>query len=284
MSKPKTKEWKFIGKTVLDWVAQAYPSASPTDAWKYKDRLNTWLEYLDVTDSEFVEGYKRAKDKHEWAKSVGFKAVAFYNDRLNKGYATNTARAEVSTVRAFCRDNCVQLILARKKIAKAKPSVGEHEFSREELAKMFYVADVRDKAVLSTAVSLGYSVEDFAALPRDLIESLANKAIEQKIDFIGFDYERKKTGVISRSHLTPESRDSLKAWFEYIDKKRELGGKPKSPYVWCNGDNGYLSEQALNDIVKSLVTKANITTTGKIRFHLLRKFLMNALHDCGFSD
>jgi hypothetical protein len=40
---------------------------------------------------------------------------------------------------------------------------------------MFYVADVRGKADLSIAISLGFSVEDFSELKRD---------------FIGFDYER----------------------------------------------------------------------------------------------
>lgn len=283
--KPKTKEWKFITDLTLKWVKESYPNADVVSSWKYRDRINTFFEYLGVTDSEFVEGYKRATDKHEWAKSTGIKAISFYNDRVQKGYATNTVRAEVSTVRAFCRDNAITLILARKKIAKAKSAKGEHEFTREELSKMFYVADVRDKAILSTAVSLGFSIEDFSDLPRNLIESLVQKATEEKIDFIGFDYERKKTGVESRSHLTPEARDSLKQWFEYIDKKRESDEKLKSEYVWCNGGNGdHLTAQALNDVIKNLVTKANITTTGKIRFHLLRKFFMNALHDAGFSD
>jgi hypothetical protein len=111
-----------------------------------------------------------------------------------------------------------------------------------------------------------------------------NKAISEKIDFIGFDYERGKTGVESRSHLTPEARDSLKEWFAYIDKKRESEGKGKSKYVFPNGNAEHLSDQAINDIIKDLITKANITTTGKVRFHLIRKFLMNALHDSGFSD
>jgi hypothetical protein len=162
--------------------------------------------------------------------------------------------------------------------------MGEHEFNREELAKMFHIADIRDKAILATSVSLGFSVEDFAELPREQIENLVNKAISEKIDFIGFDYERGKTGVESRSHLTPEAVQSLKEWFEYIDKKRETEGKGKSKYVFPNGNDEHLSDQAINDIIKDLIKKANITTTGKIRFHLMRKFLMNALHDAGFSD
>jgi DNA-binding transcriptional MerR regulator len=183
---------------------------------------------------------------------------------------------------------------------KPERAKNEHEFNREELAKMYHVADVRDKAILSCAVSLGFSVEDFAELERAQIESLVNKAISEKIDFLGFDAQRGKTKVESRSHLTPEARDSLKEWFEYIDKKRESEDieemkerkegrenkslKGKSKYVFPNGNSEHLSTHALNDVIKKLVEKANIITTGKIRFHLLRKFLMNALHDSGFDD
>jgi hypothetical protein len=96
--------------------------------------------------------------------------------------------------------------------------------------------------------------------------------------------ERGKTGVASRSHLTPEAVSSLKAWFIYIDKVRAEKGLHKSEWVWCNGNGSYLSEQTINDILKDLVDKANISVTGKIKFHLLRKFLMSALHDSGFDS
>jgi site-specific recombinase XerD len=279
----KSEKWSKIGTITEEWVKASYPNATTQDKWRMKDRLNAFLEFLNVTDSELIKTYKQAKDKSEWAKRTGQKVVEFYNE-FTKTYAINTARAYVSAARAFCRDNCQILIIQRRKISKPKKAMGEHEFNREELAKMYHVADLRDKAILATAVSLGFSVEDFAELPREQIENLVNKAISEKIDFIGFDYERGKTGVESRSHLTPEARDSLKEWFAYIDKKRECEGKGKSKYVFPNGNSEHLTDQAINDIIKDLIKKANITTTGKIRFHLIRKFLMNALHDAGFDD
>ena len=282
MSREHTKKWNKIGSITENWVNTSYANASAQTKWKYKNRMNMFLEFLGVTDAEFIEGYKRVKDRHEWAKQMGLKAVAYYNKRVSEGYATNTVRAEVSSVRAFCRDNATTLLIPRRKIAKAKAAKGEHEFTREELAKMFYVGDVRAKAILATEVSLGFSVKDFAELKRDLIESLVNKALREKIEFIGFDYERGKTGVESRSQLTPEAVNSLKAWFEYVDQYRVEKGLSKSEWVWANGNGNHLDPQTLNDVIKDLVTKANITTTGNVRFHLLRKFLMNALHDASF--
>lgn len=279
----KSEKWTKVGEITEKWVKDTYPRYKAQDLWQAKDRLNTFLEFVNVTDSEFVEAYKRTQDKTEWAKNTGKKVIEYYNQLLKK-YAVNTSRSYVSTARAFCRDTCQSLIIQRKRIAKPERAKNEHEFTREELAKMYHVADVRDKAILSLAVSLGFSIEDFAELPREQIESLVNKANAEKIDFIGFDTQRGKTKVESRSHLTPEARDSLKEWFAYIDKKRESEGKDKSKYVFPNGDSEHLSDQAINDIIKDLIKKANIVTTGKIRFHLLRKFLMNALHDSGFDD
>jgi site-specific recombinase XerD len=284
MSREPKKAMDKITAITENWIKASYSNATVQDIWKYKNRMNDFLEFAGLTDSEFLEGYKRSKDRVEWSKQIGLKVVAFYNKRVQEGYATNTARAEVSTIRAFCRDNATTLILPRRKIAKAKSAKGEHEFTRDELAKMFYIGDVRAKAILSTGVSLGFAIQDFSELKREQIESLVDKSINEKIDFIGFDYERGKTGVESRSHLTPEAVNSLKAWFIYIDAKRAEKGLEKSKYVFCNGNGSFLNEQTVNDILKDLVTKANISVTGKIKFHLLRKFLMNALHDAGFSD
>lgn len=294
-----SEKWTRIGKIAEKWVQDTYPNYKSQDVWKTKYRLNACLEYLNMTDSEFVEAYNRTQDKTQWARNTGSKVVEIYHE-LTKKYAVNTARSTVSSVRAFARDTCQSLIIPHKRIAKPERAKNEHEFNREELAKMYHVADVRDKAILSCAVSLGFSVEDFAELERAQIESLVNKAISEKIDFLGFDAQRGKTKVESRSHLTPEARDSLREWFAYIDKKRESEDieemkerkegrknkllKGRSKFVFPNGNSEHLSTHALNDVIKKLVEKANITTTGKIRFHLLRKFLMNALHDSGFDD
>lgn len=277
-------QMNHISELTEKWVAASYAGASNHDIYSHKFRVDMFLEYLGMTDKDFIESHKRSKDRMEWAKQTGLKVVAYYSNRVSQGLSTNTVRAEVSSIRAFCRDNATTLLVPRRKIAKAKSAKGEHEFTLPELQQMFYVGDVRGKAVLSTAVSLGYSVEDFSELKREYIESLVNKAQMEKIDFLGFDYERGKTGVESRSHLTPEAVSSLNAWFEFIDKKRAEKGLEKSEFVWCNGNGGHLNEQTLNDIIKDLVKSANIVVTGKMKFHLIRKFLMSALHDAGFDS
>jgi len=282
--KRQKKVWSKIGEITTQWIKECYPTSNAQSIWKYKDRLNSWFEFLKMTDAEFIEDFKRSVDKYQWARDTGTKIVAFYNSMIQGGYSVNTGRNYASSARAFSRDMCTPLMVRRGKIAKAESSSGEHEFSRIELAKMFYVGDVRGKAVLATAVALGFSIEDFSELKRDFIESLVTKSLTEKIDFVGFSYKRGKTNVESRSHTTPEMANSLKSWFEYIDAKRAEKGLPKSEWVWCNGNHGHLNAQTLNDIIKDLVKKANVAVTGSIRFHLLRKYVMSTVHTAGFSS
>jgi len=95
MSREHVKKWNQIGAITENWVKASYANASTQSKWKYKDRMNAFLEFLCVTDAEFIESYKRASDRLEWAKKTGQKAIAFYNKRVSEGYATNTVRAEV---------------------------------------------------------------------------------------------------------------------------------------------------------------------------------------------
>ena len=242
-----------------------------------------FCEWAHTTDVELVQEYKSAEDKEAWAKKTGALLVKWYNWMLKdypckerggrvfkKGLATNTARARVSSARAFFRNQCRPVIVRRGAIARAKPALGEHEFTQEELRKMFFFADTRGKAVLSTAISLGWGAKDFVDLRRSFIEPFLEKEA-----FTGFLYERGKTGAISRSHLTPEAIECLKTWFEIADE---------SEYVWPNsGGKKHITQDTLNNIVKDAVEKAGIKTTGNVHFHLLRKFLISQLSNEGLN-
>ncbi len=81
MSREHIKKWNFIGSITENWVKTSYANASTQTKWKYKDRMNMFLEFLGATDGEFIEAYKRTDDRHEWAKRMGLKVIAFYNGR-----------------------------------------------------------------------------------------------------------------------------------------------------------------------------------------------------------
>jgi hypothetical protein len=95
--------------------------------------------------------------------------------------------------------------------------------------------------------------------------------------FIGFTHVRGKTGATSRSHLTSEAVESLKAYLDITPKGAE--------YLWANGSlNDHLTGDTLNNILRDLVAKADIQTIGTVHFHLVRKFTMSTLSSAGIGD
>jgi site-specific recombinase XerD len=260
----------------------------PTEQWlkqynqdsaKRKNRramafLCAWLKKNDV---ELITEYKQSTDKEEWAKQTGQRLVEWVNWLLQNGYMVNSARAFVGDVRAFFTYHCRPVKIGRRKIPKQQVATGEHEFSQTELRKMFHYADVRGKAILSTAVALGWSADDFLNLKRSEIEGLVSKALVERQQFIGFTHVRGKTGAESRSHLTPEAIESLKAYLDITPKG--------AVYLWANGAlTDHLTNDTLNNILSDLVEKASIQTIGTVHFHLIRKFTMSTLSSAGIGD
>jgi len=63
----KTKIWAKIGKLTDDWITASYATATKPVVWKLHNVMNDFLEFVGLTDSEFIETYKRAADKLEWS-------------------------------------------------------------------------------------------------------------------------------------------------------------------------------------------------------------------------
>jgi len=244
---------------------------------KLRRNMAFFCAWVQKTDSQLVAEYKETANKEEWAKNMGNKVVEWFHWLRENKYEINSARAFIGNVRAFFSYHCRPVKIGRRKIPKQQVAKGEHEFNVLELRKMFHYADVRGKAILSTAVSLGWASDDFLSLKRKDIEVLVEKAIADKMDFIGFTQTRGKTGATVRSHLTPEAVESLRAYLDITPKDAE--------YLWCNGSaTNSITNDTLNNIVKDMVEKAGIKTIGTVRFHLIRKFTMSALAGAGINE
>lgn len=267
-----------MGKVIDEWLSE-YSKKSTKQLWNR--RIQIFLEWCGKSDDELIKEFQSAEDKRQWAKETGNLLLTFQNYLLNdyprhdkhgkvvgKGLKANTVRGIVSAARAFFSSQCLPVSIKRGRIVEAEMAYGEHEFTQDELRRMFYYADVRGKAILSLAVALGWSAEDFVELPRETIEPLLDHP-----PFTGFWFKRGKTGAPCRGHLTPEAAESLRAWFNIA---------PKNEYVWPSIGNGFckgkpISQDTLNDELKRLAKNANIKPKGRIRFHLLRKFLYTQL-------
>ncbi|MGD9130260.1 MAG: tyrosine-type recombinase/integrase [Candidatus Bathyarchaeota archaeon] len=269
----RISESKYLGEPTANWLSEY---SSRDTVYSHCNRFEQFLQAIDKTDVQIVTEYKQATDKDQFAKEYGKVVLKYYHDYITKGYSSNTARSATSSIRAFFTSQTTSLRIKRRSIRKTRRAQNQHTFTQAELKKMFYVADIRDKAILSTGVSLGYASKDFLGLKRQFIESLVRKAEKNKTEFIAFEYSRGKTNEPAFSFLTPEAVSSLSAYLEISNKNSE--------WLWHNHmAENHITNRALNDIIQKLARKANITTTGKISFHLLRKFLMSSSVESGFN-
>ena len=185
-----------------------------------------------------------------------------YRDALTKyvaslsGLNNNTARGRITSVRSFFSSEATSIVLQRGKIPSQQMAMNEHRFNHEELHQMWLVADLQGKAILSTTVSLGWSVGDILELERGFIEK--NLAFEDKDGYVTFDYLRKKTKTRARGILNPCAVHDLRNWLKVSSKKKSL---------WNTRTLG-----GMNYWIKSLVESAGIKPNGTVRFHLLRKY------------
>jgi site-specific recombinase XerD len=277
-----------MGKPIDNWLKEMKESARS----RYLARFNEFLEWTGKTDVELVQEYRQATDKDAWTRKWGSIVLQYYQARLSAGYSVNSARADSVAPRSFFSSQCQEVKIQRGKIAKAQIATGEHSFTQDELKKMFHYGDVKQKAILATAVSLGWSSIDFLSLERSFIEPYVKKAREEKLEFVQFIYARQKTDETAICHLMPEAIESLDAYLKTTPrqannkKKANKQKKQDAKFLWYSPSNydEPLTNKALNDILKGMVKQASIMTTGDVKFNLLRKFTFSTLQRLGMTE
>lgn len=245
-------------------------------------KLKMFCEWLGKTPKQIIAEYAKARKEldtlQNWRRDTKNQIDAFYNYlKTEKGYKINTARSTPLGILRFLHSHCEILEGATDDFDAPQLPENEFVFKQEHLRKMFYYADTEEKAILSCAVSLGYSSVDFLELETEKLKNLVTQAKTEHRDLIGFiGKTRQKTSVQPRSFLTSEAIESLSEYLKLLETK--YGKLPK--YLLANGKpDTHITNQGLNKKIQRLVKKANIETYGKdVKFHCVgRKFLYTHL-------
>jgi site-specific recombinase XerD len=277
-----------VSRTFIDSVLKDSNVNNPKEEWlkeiketsrhRYAMRFDEFCQWVQKSPEQLFKQYKDSSDKEAWAKAMGSIIVQYYQARLSAGYSINSARADTVAPRSFFSSQCQEVKIAKGKIAKAQIATGEHSFTQDELKKMFHFGDVKSKAILSTAVSLGWSSIDFLSLEVNFIKPFIEKAKTEKSDFVQFIYTRQKTDETAICHLMPEAIESLDAYLKTVPEDAK--------FLWYSPSNHNepLTNKALNDQLKSMVQQASTLVTGDIKFNLLRKFTFSTLQRYGMTE
>jgi hypothetical protein len=267
-----------MGKRLENWLSKASSEQTRTD-WKLR-----WIKFVNWVTSEVnplttkpylsckvEEVDDRIREDFEKMPSHLFQdkwrdiLTKYYLDKRN--IKPNTAVSYIASVRSFFSNETTSIKLQKGKLPRIELAMGEHRFTLQELRQMWLVSDIEGKARLSTVVSLGWSVGDFAKLQTQFIREVLDHVDDD--GFCAFDYRRGKTKARIRGVLNPNAVKDLYTHLNQVPENQR--------YLW-----NAKSKEGLNYWIKSLCKQARIKENGTIRFHLIRKYVFDVVAStCG---
>jgi integrase len=179
----------------------------------------------------------------------------------------NAINTVLTAIQSFCIYLEKPLLLKGKRVG-VEDDTHSHYFSNGDLGTMYDVCDWKGKAIIATACSLGWEVSDFLGLDRGMVEAHIKRAESEGKEYIYFPQTRTKTNVPRLAVLNPLAIKSLKEWLA-INPTKTLFDMTKS---------------GITKFMKATAKKANINTTGTVRFHRIRAWTFNSLIKAGFSE
>jgi integrase len=234
--------------------------------------LELFFEYLHEDPTVVLkDAQKRSKvESFKERNYYGFKIEEFYkwltNEQTDRpAYEHNSARVYCGAVESLFRFYNVSNLEVSGDIHKVVSGLRCYVPTITEFRKMYAVADLRSKVVLSLGLDLGWRAEDFLEVRKDDVNLTATEP--QSTDRI-----TQKNKEPAHSFISMETLELLKLYIPTL--------KPDSQYLFPNGNGGHITETALNDILKKLVEKAQIQTGNKtFTFHGFRKRLLSQAVD-----
>jgi integrase len=197
----------------------------------------------------------------------------FHNHLLEQGYSTNTARNLTIGIRQLFRFYQMPVqIRAGSKVTKTVKTSRSFPLRIEHIRKMYAVADLRERVILSMATDLGLRISDFIKIKKDELPPLNQEPP------IPFDITTKKEEVIAHGFLSKETIDLLKVYLPTIEKKTD------NDYLFPSNGKSHISDEWLNKLLQRLAEKSEIAMNGKsLTFHCFRKMFLSTAIDSGIG-
>jgi integrase len=249
-----------MDKATETWLNAQKKSTMPV----YKTYWGYFLEFTGLTGDKILENRRQDKE-YTWEKRV----MEFKNWLIQKGQSDNSAKTASATVRGFFSFHRLPLQFRRSesaRLSEAKRKYEDYKFSREDLQKMVEVADLTEKYVIVVGKSFGLRAGDFLRLSRGDLEAYIDReppiAIGEK--------ETEKKGVMAYSFIDSDAKPVIKLMLDYMTTKGRINPTDK---MLSFGDAIQLTRVLRRVTVKACIKFGN----KRIRFHCLRKFLIDRL-------
>lgn len=188
---------------------------------------------------------------------------------IKNGLSINSAKLYVSSITSFfayCGESIkVEGIKAEKKQVTYIPTI-------EELRRMYTIADLRGKVILSLGLDLGWRVGDFITIKKADIPDLNGECP------LPIQKTTQKESELSCTFISCETVALLKEYMPNLPTDNE--------YLFPNRTGGFVEDFLVNGIIQDLATKIhmNIPKGKKFSFHAFRKRVLSTAVTLGIDD
>jgi len=255
VTNPRTKKGYKIGiKKFTKWFDKSA-----------EEILQMRKEDLTQVSGENLIEYKNRASRFE-------KEIEKFHAYLLKKFSINSARNYTLGIRQLFRFYEMPIrFRTGSKISKTVKTTKNFPLTIEHIRKMFAVADLRERVILSMATDLGLRISDFVSIKNKQIP------ITDQEPPISFEVMTNKEDVIAHGFLSKESLDLLKVYLPTLENSM-------NPFLFPSNGQSHISDEWLSKLLKRLVRKAKISLNGKkLTFHCFRKMFLSTSIDSGIG-
>jgi integrase len=240
---------------------------NPLTRKEYRNGLQKFSEWFGKSADEILQMRREDLKSEETFRRKRFEREIekFHAYLKQKGSSTNSARTLCLGIRQFFRYYEVPILLRRgSEVGKTVLTDKTYPLTIEDLRRMFAVADLKQRVMLSMAKDLALRIGDFLQIKREQLPSLDQEPP------IPFDIMTEKEEVLAKGHLSGETVDLLKIYLPTVKDKL-------NPYLFPSNGEHYLDEDTIGWNLKELAKKAGLTIPkGKrLTFHAFRKLFIS---------
>jgi integrase len=255
--------------------------SNPRTRKGYRFGINKFVEWFGKSAEEALAMRQEDLTQRQGENLVEYRNRAarfekeierFHSYLIENGYSINSARNMTLGVRQLFRYYQMPVtIRSGSKVSQTVKTTKNFPLTIEHVRKMFQVANLKERMVLTLAVDIGLRISDFLAIKKTDLPPID---AEPPITFTMLTQKEK---IPAHCFLSKETVDQLKTYLPTLRKKDNV-------YLFASNGKSHISDEAVSKMLNRLAEKAQIDLNGKsLTFHCFRKMFLSASIDSGIG-
>jgi integrase len=266
----------------LDMSVQEFMDSlsNPRTRKNYRFGLRKFVEWYGKSADQILMRRKEDLTQRAGENLIDYKNRAvrfqkeiekFHSHLLEQGYSINSARNLTLGIRQLFRFYQMPIITRTgSNVSRTVQTSRNFPLTIEHVRKMFEVANLKERTILSLATDLGLRISDFLSIKKTDLPDLDGEAP------LAFDLLTQKEKVTAKCFLSQESVDLLKT---YLPTQNQ-----NDVFLLASNGKTHVSDESIGKMLKKLAAKAHINLNGKsLTFHCFRKMFLSAAIDSGIG-